>query len=452
MGEREERRDPIDELRAADPADGVEPRAGFADEVVARAAAEVAGAASPSIASSAATGSGDAAASAPPAVADLAAERTRRRPRWLPVAAVAASLLVVGAVGYGVGAAAGPSSNLADAAAPPISLQGPAGAGTTEGAAVAPGAADQRMTGAGASGLSYPYGSGRNAFRASGLSTAGGTAAAYAFDAPAASDPATIAELARALGVDGEPVLADGAWTVGPQDGTAPTLWVSLDGTMSFSYSNPGLDPWVCEEGADVCEPSGDIPSEQVAIDALRGLLADAGRDPGSYEFSSETWEGAVTRTATAWPVVAGHRVDTGWSVEVTDDGLYSAYGALAELVPLGDYPVVSEQEAFERLSDPRFGAQMTIMPFAMREQASAGDEIAEWVPPTEPPAVPSPGTALSWPVNDVEIVEARLGLASQWQPDGSVLVVPAYQFTDADGGAWSVIAVADDALDFSIG
>jgi hypothetical protein len=54
--------------------------------------------------------------------------------------------------------------------------------------------------------------------------------------------------------------------------------------------------------------------------------------------------------------------------------------------------------------------------------------------------------------VNDVEIVEARLGLASQWQPDGSVLVVPAYEFTDADGGAWSVIAVADDALDFAVG
>ncbi|GAA1060881.1 hypothetical protein [Agromyces bracchium] len=446
MDEREERRDPIDELRAADPAEGVEPRAGFADEVVARVADESAVAAS----QASAIKTTDAAASARPPVADLTAERTRRRPRWLPVAAIAASLAVVGAVGYGVGAATGTTTNLADAAAPPISLQRQAGAGTTEAGPVAPGAAaDSRFTGAGAADLSYPYGFGRNAFHASGLSTEGGTAAAYAFDAPAASDTATIAALAAALGVEGEPVLADGAWTVGPSDGSAPTLWVSLDGTMSFSYTDPGLDPWVCEDGADVCEPSGEIPSEQVAIDALRQLLADAGRDAGAYEFSSETWEGAVTRTATAWPVVDGQRVDTGWSVEVTNDGLYSAYGALAELVPLGDYPVVSEQEAFERLSDPRFGAQMTIMPFAVREQAS--DEIAEWVPPTELPAVPSPGTALSWPVNDVDIVEARLGLASQWQPDGSVLVVPAYEFTDAAGGAWSVIAVADEQLDFSM-
>ena len=59
-------------------------------------------------------------------------------------------------------------------------------------------------------------------------------------------------------------------------------------------------------------------------------------------------------------------------------------------------------------------------------------------------------GTSLSWPVNEVEIVSARLGLASQWQPDGSVLVVPAYEFTDADGGTWSVIAVAESMLDFA--
>jgi hypothetical protein len=53
-----------------------------------------------------------------------------------------------------------------------------------------------------------------------------------------------------------------------------------------------------------------------------------------------------------------------------------------------------------------------------------------------------------------VSIVSARLGLASRWQPDGGVLVVPAYEFTDADDGTWSPVArrpspVADSMLDF---
>lgn len=430
----DDQRDPIERLRAADPAAGVEPRDGFAAEVVARAAA-------------------DTAAGSP--VADLTAERARRRPRWLPYAAVAASLAVVGAVGYGIGATTGRATDLADGAAPPISLQSPSDAatGATE-QEIMPGAGaatDQKVASPDAAGLTYPYGFGRNEFSASGLSDSAGSAAAYAFDARAASDAGTVAALAAALGVEGTPALANGSWTVGPQDGTGASLWVSLDGTLSFSYSDPAINPWKCADGAETCEqPVGELPSEQAAIDALRSLLASTGRDPEAFEFASETWDGAVTRSAQAWPVVDGQRIDQGWSVELAQDGMVSASGALADLVDIGEYPVVSEQEGFERLSDPRFGASMTNLPIALREGAAAV-EPEEWVPPTEPPAVPTPGTPLAWPVNDVEIVDARLGLASQWQPDGSVLVVPAYEFTDAAGGSWSVIAVADEQLDFAM-
>jgi len=49
-----------------------------------------------------------------------------------------------------------------------------------------------------------------------------------------------------------------------------------------------------------------------------------------------------------------------------------------------------------------------------------------------------------------VNIVSARLGLASQYQPDGTVLLIPAYEFTDSNDGTWSVIAVDDSQLDFA--
>lgn len=425
--------DPIARLRAADPAADVEPRAGFADEVVARVT--------------------DPASSA--AVADLAAERTERRPRWLPIAAVAASLAIVGAVGYGVGASTGATSNLADGAAPPISLQADDSAaegGAVPGEVFAGAAQDGRkMTGFGASDMMFPSGFGRNQFSATGLDTAAGTARAYTYDARAASNADTVAALAAALGVEGTPELKDGAWMMGPHDGTAPSLSVGLDGTLGFSYSDPRLDPWQCSaepEAADSCEPTGELPGEDAAIEAIRSLISSAGRDPADFEFTTETWEGSVTRIARAWPVIDGQRLDQSWSLELTDAGVFSAYGALADLVTLGDYAVVSEHEAFDRLSDPRFGAQMTNLPIAMRDVP--GDAPQEWVPPTEPPATPTTGTALSWPVNDVEIVEARLGLASHWQPNGSVLVIPAYEFTDAEGGTWSVIAVADSMLDFA--
>ncbi len=310
--------------------------------------------------------------------------------------------------------------------------------------------------------MMFPYGFGRNSFSSSGLATTEGTALAYAFDAHAASNAANVTALASALGIEGAAELKDGGWKVGPQDGTAPSIYVGLDGTLSFSYSNPLIDPWQCVEGVEgrspgkdvaECEPTGELPSEDAAIDALRSLIASVGRDPATFEFTSETWEGAVTRNAQAWPVVDGQRLDQAWSLELTDAGVFTASGALADIVALGDYAVVSEQEGFERLSDPRFGAQMTNLPIALREQSAiapmSGPAPDEWVPPTEPPATPTEGTSLSWPVNEVEIVSARLGLTSQWQPDGSVLVVPAYEFTDAEGGTWSVIAVADSMLDF---
>lgn len=436
----DDQRDPMQRLRAADPAAGVEPREGFADEVVARAISEDAAPA--------------AGAPAAASVTDLGAERARRRAGWLQVAAVAAGLVIVGAAGYSIGTSTGGAANLAEGAAPPISLQGADGSGALEqqGAGVPEGpvATDMKMAGPDAM-IWPPYGGGRNSFSASGLSTEEGTALAYGYDARAASTTDTVAELAAALGVEGTPQLVDGSWTVGPQDGTGPSLGVSLDGTLGFWYSDPTLNPWECpaspDGSAEPCEPTGEFPSEEAAIEALRSLLGSTGRDAAAYEFTSETWEGAVTRTAQAWPVVDGQRVDQAWSVELSDEGIVSASGALAELVELGDYPVVSEQDAFERLSDPRFGAQMTIMPAALRDGAVTTEE---WVAPTEPPAAPDAGTAVAWPVNDVEIVEARLGLASQWQPDGSVLVVPAYEFTDADGGIWSIIAVADSKLDFA--
>jgi hypothetical protein len=302
----------------------------------------------------------------------------------------------------------------------------------------------------------HPYGFGRNSFSSEGLSTAAGTASAYTFDARAASNADEVADLAAALGIEGTVELKDGAWIVGPQDGTAPSLSVSLDGMLRFYFTNPLINPWTCgmseqpvtpDAVIEPCAPPTDLPGEDAAIDAMRSIIAATGRDPGAFEFASETWEGSYTRNAQAWPVVDGQRIDQGWSLELTAAGVHSVSGALAGIVPLGEYPVVSEQQAFERLSDPRFGAQMT-SPIALREPNDIG--TSEWVAPTEPPSTPEPGTSLSWPVNMVDIVSARLGLASQWQPDGSVVVVPAYEFADADGGTWSVVAVADSKLDFA--
>jgi hypothetical protein len=445
--------DPLARLRAADPAAEVEASDGFAARVVAEATGDAAGE------------SAEQEAPEQGPVADISSARTRRRRLWLPIAAVAASVVVFGGAGFAVGSVT-TASSITGGAAAPISLED-GGAQTAEGrSAVAGPAAGQKIAAPGAFDQVYRSGYGRNSFTASGLSTSAGTARAYGFDARAASDAKTVGALAKALGIEAAPALKDGSWQAGPQDGTAPSLTVGLDGTLSFYYSDPKLSPMPClttDSGSDGSTDGGVAPAEpctapaspalpapDAAIAALRSLITASGRDAGAFEFTSETPEGAITRTAQAWPVVDGQRVDQPWTVELTAEGVVSASGSLAPIVSLGDYPVVSEQQAFERLSDPRFGAQQTAMPLALRtaEQSTAPTPTDA---PTQPPALPGSGASPSWPVNDVQIVSARLGLASQWQPDGSVLVLPAYELTDSDGGTWSVIAVADAKLDFTV-
>lgn len=415
--------DPIERLRAADPAADLEPRGTFADEVVAAATREH-------------------------AVADLGAQRARRAPRralapTVVAASIAAALAIGGVAGFGfaqrgetiAGMSSTDDSGASDGgAAPPLSLGGEGGTGDL--AAQSESASDSGATSRSAD-SSYPSSS-RSAFRSSVLlSTSGGArAAAYAYDAASGDTIDEIAALAAALGVDGTPEVRDGAWMVGPGDGGAPSLGVTLDGTLSFWYGS-GADPWAC---GDACTP----PEEAAAVTAARDLLARMGRDPNAFEYTSESWEGSAARSVSAWPVVDGQRIDQPWSITCTADGITDVFGTAADIVRSGEYEVVSEQEAMARLSDPRFGARLTTLP------APAEAATEEWTPPTAASELPSPGGAISWGVNDVEIVSVRLGVASHRQADGAALLVPTYEFTDALGGTWSVIAVVESALDFT--
>ena len=406
-------------LQAADPAANLEPSAGFVDRVISE-------------------------ASTTPAVVDLATERERRRPLWQTLVGAAAAVAIVGGAGFGIGAS-GLGTPATSTAGAPISLGGPESATDTslEGPKLSP------IAGQNASrDMIYPGFGGRYTYSSSGLSTEAGTATGYGFDPRSASTAENIAALAAALGIEGTPELKDGAWMVGSQDGTSPSLYVSLDGTLSFNYYNSTINPYQCDADG-VCAEATPAPSEEAALSALRDLLGTLGYDLSAFELTSQTWEGSATTQASASLLVDGQRSDQAISLEIAGAGVMSVYGFLAPVVNLGEYSIVSEQEAFERLSDRRFGGFMGGGPIALQGNMVV-DDAAEWTPPTEPPATPGPGANISWPVTDVQIVSARLGLGSQYQPDGTVLLVPAYEFTDSNGGTWSVIAVDDSHLDFA--
>ncbi|WP_155859349.1 hypothetical protein [Cellulomonas sp. KRMCY2] len=467
-------------LRAADPAATVEP-----DATVLRAIVE-ARRAQP----------GDAPALA--ATDELAAARARRWTTWpARVAAVAAAALVIGGGGgYAIGAASGDEEPLATGAGREITLDSGTGSSAVAPDVAGPGSAPEAAMGESsrvASDMYWPGYSGRTIFTASGLSDAGGTAQAWALDPAQVFTEQSVTAAAAALGVAGTPTFQDGYWLVGPTDGSGPNISLYPDGAASLSYYDPGKDPWTCvatleesatkgdaaqgsgtDDAATTLEQSADpsigivapepdpctqrdvgpAPAADAAQAQLSDVLTALGIDVAGYELVAENWGDASWVYVTAYQVIDGQRTGVTWSGSFTGAGLQSLYGSLAPAVSLGEYEVISPAAAVARFADPRFGSGWG-GPIAYAAGAEpAGDLAATSEMPVEPtlPATVTPGSAISWPVDEVTIVEARLGLAMHTQADGATLLLPTYELVSADGGIWSMLAVADAHLDFSSG
>ncbi len=406
-----------------------------------------------------------------------------RRARW-PIAAAAAAALVLGSGGgYAVGALQG-GSGADDSAVMADTRDGAEadlGGGLAEESA---GAVGPQVATDGAAadeaGLDQAWwGYGRTEFTAQGLSDQGGSAQVLAVDAASVFDAATLASAAEVLGVAGEPQQDGGVWTVGPQDGSGPSLSMYPDGSAALNFYDPAADPWFCErveedsaagaDGAegDVVEPMpacdeqdlGPAPEGPVAEQLMRDLLTELGLDPAGFEMENDG--GGVWTYVTAYEVLDGERTGRAWNATFTGAGLHSLYGSLAPLVALGDYPVVSPTEAVARLSDPRFGTPGPmwlddgILEDTMSEDSLSDGSATALPAPDRPgtatvPDTPEPGSALSWPVAQVTITEAELVTQTQTDGSGALLLVPTYRLTATDGTVWSVLAVADEALDFS--
>ncbi|QAY63689.1 hypothetical protein ET495_11015 [Xylanimonas allomyrinae] len=406
--------------------------------------------------------------------------RHRRAPAL--VAAAVAGAVVLGGGGYALGVltgggTAGDASAVADAAgfAVPGSAQRPvpaigsaadgalsAGEQATEPArdsGAAPSAAGSRAAW-------YPF-VGHTVFRGVGLPEEGGSAAVFAFDAGGAANAETAARVARALGVAGEPRRQGQQWFVGPDEGSGPQVWLLGDGRASFGYANQVIDPWSCAapDVAGACRtPAPTSVDDAGAATALADAMRALGLDPGQFEVAvAPRGDKDAVRQVTARRVVGGTLSDDQWIATVADAGIVWLDGALADVVELGTYAVVSPAEAVRRLGDPRFGASSAVMPLGTEDRAvasadgasadgaSADGAFGDGAPADAVPAPPAAGARIAWPVSEVTITGARLGLTELWTAQGAVLFVPAYELTDADGHTWSVMAVADDALDFSV-
>ncbi|MDT0264915.1 hypothetical protein RM844_01290 [Streptomyces sp. DSM 44915] len=362
-------------------------------------------------------------------------EETRRR--WPAVTAVAATVVLLAGGLYGLGQAReGGGTGAADA---PLALDGPTAEGAAKSLAVA-GPLELRGE----------------------PPAAPDAAAVYHFDDPGV-DAGRVAELAAALGLDGEPVAAGGSWSVSgsPETGRpggllvaeeAPGHWVySVDGAGALTA--PG-DP-DASVSSDAMPPAGGepAPSVETALATAEPLFAEllgeevAGAlDDGGYDAGEVT---GSTRTVRAEPLVDGLPV-AGMEIVLgigPGGGLVTAAGSLGVPTAGEERPVTGAAEALARVNEGSGAAAAREIgdPCLMPEPGGlapalgeAAEELALDCPrPTPGPVEPLP-------------VSAELGLSLVWS-EGSPLLVPAWLFRtdEADGRR---LTLAEPAVEYQVG
>ena len=250
-------------------------------------------------------------------------------------------------------------------------------------------------------------------------------------------------------------------------------MWVSEDGLVSWSFSDPTRDPWAC--GGAVIEPSpegsADVSpgapgvecegfepmDERDAVRQARKILATLGVSDKPVDGIDIEWESGsddyMTWT-TAWQRVNGQRTQLSWSFTFAGDQVAWANGFAAGLEQVPSYPIVGARTAVIRSSDPRFAAfGPTPLDYAIAVPLGEPGDTTSSSTTSSDDVTPIPvgnprRVQVSW--DPATATGAELTLAQYWQPDGTLLILPAYRITTAeDRGTWAIIAVAQTAVDF---
>ncbi len=284
-------------------------------------------------------------------------------------------------------------------------------------------------------------------------------------------------------------------------EATEPSIEAQDDAQSDDAYWNQ------MQQDTDRClqVAMDSAPSGAAAAAKLTEIITAMGLNPSDYKITGrdqkEIYEDGAS--ASAMVIIDGKPSSVGFNMYLTANGISSFDGLLATPVSVGNYDVISAQAAFERLSDSRFGAIGGFLPAGYAADGAAIAEISkdladlsepEVMPETseqsvtvtaadpnspnssleEPqsgtvePGVDDPASSddtagpaqkpmipdhpkISWPVQDVHIVSAELVYEIQWGgEDDAMFMVPTYLFTDSEGGTWSMIALAEEALNFS--
>ncbi|MEI6363107.1 MAG: hypothetical protein WCP95_13340 [Actinomycetes bacterium] len=239
--------------------------------------------------------------------------------------------------------------------------------------------------------------------------------------------------VAGTFGVTGDVGRTLTGWQVGdPSDAASSSLVVTDNPLVTWQFADRAA---AADSSVGVAVPA------QQALEVATALLGSLGVDVAAVDMQVDRF--ADRTRVTAWQKVNGARTQLSWTVGLGRAGaVVSASGFAAGLVEIPGYPVVGAATAVRRASLPTWAV---LGPRTL----DAAQSSAEPTPSARPTLNASGRPALRVPMSDVVVTGAELALAQFWQPDGDLLILPAYRLTGDDGSQWSLIAVTGDDVSF---
>jgi hypothetical protein len=209
--------------------------------------------------------------------------------------------------------------------------------------------------------------------------------------------------------------------------------------------------------------PLAGVPTKDEALAKAKDLFASWGYDVSSYQFDeayADEWNASVNASL----MLDGMKTPITLSVGFGENGSVTyASGYLATPQRGADYPTIGAAAGLERLKTQQnqyygaldTGIMKTTDQVAPQTAVASTGVVTPGVAPVPPDIAPVCATDMDvvcgGPVSTepvtVTLNSVKPDLTMVWAADQTIWLLPAYTFGSADGGMYTVIAVADEFI-----
>ena len=281
--------------------------------------------------------------------------------------------------------------------------------------------------------------------------------------------------------IRGDEQKSDYGWQISGSGKSSGSLYLNLQGLASWSYYSGNRISYGCmtpgvprpigtagstpSPGGTQCPPAKKSLPIRQALEVAQRVHAELG-GPVNVEWSSQASAYSGSVEVTAVPLLDGVKVSlrssTAWHYSINSDAkVDSAFGSFALPVAMSSLPILGARSAAERVNSKQWNAfgPFSIGGFPVEIMNSTGGRVAKAhsqtttspnfpVPPQ--PRVPHVPGEINVSVDRVAVTNPTATLVEYWNPDGTLMLLPGYQYSADSHRTFAVISVSDSRVTFT--